>query len=77
MQMTYNYNGKTITLRTEPALENYRGDAVYHAYGTDDDGLDYQVIFEITEEYKNGSDDYQSDGYNACDWDNPTIITLL
>lgn len=77
MKMTYNFNGKTITLKTEPDLGNYLGDAVYSAFGTDDDGIEYKVIFEITEEYKNGSDDYQSDEGNACDWDNPTKIILI
>lgn len=71
--MTFNHNGKTITLIQDAYADGGIDHTYYTAAAEDADGNQYQVNWTITHP------DFESleDESEACDWDNPSSIELI
>ncbi len=85
------YNGKTITLKQDAYMTNYRDRVCYEALGEYEDNgetVTCMVRWELTPEYAEASARYTEtedaeylaiveDESNACDWENPAEVVEL
>jgi len=64
------YNGKQIALTQYPWIDNegINGCVVYRAYAIDDDGNQYQVVWELKEDLLI-TDEFPEDESECCNWD--------
>jgi|GEM_PF-2558253 len=64
---TYTIDGKEITLTQDPFIDGVVGERpIYKAHGTDDQGNEYIVTWNVVDNWENIEDESE-----MCDWDNP------
>lgn len=79
------FDGKIIHLTEQAYPNNYGtdGGVRYYARGVDDDGVEYVVAWDTTEEWNAEQDAYRADPDNfevsipedeVCDWSDPVYI---
>lgn len=71
--MTITFEGKTITLTQDPYIDGPADECpVYKAHGTDEDGNEYIVAWNVVDGYEDIEDESE-----MCEWDNPSGVMSL
>ncbi len=74
---TVEFNGKVLKITQQPYFDGTHHDQYFRANAEDEDGNEYQVIWDVKDEYLElDEDDNSFDESDMCDWTKFTVIKI-
>jgi hypothetical protein len=70
---TVEFENKEYVLQEQASYSFYKEDT-YQAIAIGEDEKKYLIYWNMLEDYKNGTEEYQEDEGKACDWDAPSGV---
>jgi hypothetical protein len=67
------FEGKEYALKEQASYAFWKKET-YQADAIGEDGKKYLIYWDVLDDYKNGTDEYQEDEEKACDWENPCDV---
>ena len=74
---TVEFDGKVLKITQQPFFDGTHDDQYYRASAEDEDGIEYQVIWDVKDEYLELEEDNNSfDESDMCDWTKFTVMKI-